>query len=196
MPVQQLDPRTALVLIDLQKGITAMPTIEPSDVIVQRAATLARAFRERDLPVVRVRVAFSPDGGDVLRSRVDAPPPTASRGPDFSELRQEIGDGPHDIVITKRQWDAFYGTELDLQLRRRKITGIVLAGISTSIGVESTARHGRELGYEIAIARDAVTDTVREAHENSLTRIFPRLGQVDTTAAIIAALPPAAKKNA
>jgi nicotinamidase-related amidase len=185
-----LDPRTALILIDLQKGITSLPTIEAADVIVERAAKLARAFRERDLPVVRVRVAFSPDGGDMLRSRVDAPPPSArARSADWAELREEIGSGPHDIIITKRQWDAFFGTELDLQLRRRKITGIVLAGISTSIGVESTARHGRELAYEIAIASDAVTDTVREAHENSLRRIFPRLGQVATTDEIIAALP-------
>jgi len=189
MPVQHLDSRTALVLIDLQKGITALPTVEPGDVIVDRAARLARAFRERDLPVVRVRVAFSPDGGDVLRARVDAAPPTPAQRPaDWAELREEIGTGPHDIIITKRQWDAFYGTELDLQLRRRRISGMVLAGISTSIGVESTARHARELNYEIAIARDAVTDTVREAHENSITRIFPRLGQVYTTDAIIAAL--------
>jgi nicotinamidase-related amidase len=189
MPVQKLDPRTALVLIDLQKGITALQTVDPAEVIVDNAAKLARAFRERDLPVVRVRVAFSADRGDVLRARVDAPPPSATRSADWAELREEIGSGPHDIIITKRQWDAFFGTELDLQLRRRKMTGFVLAGISTSIGVESTARHGRELDYEIAIASDAVTDTVREAHENSLRRVFPRLGQVDTTAAIIAALP-------
>jgi nicotinamidase-related amidase len=196
MPVQQLDPRTALVLIDLQKGITAMPTVHPAERIIEQAARLARAFRERELPVVRVRVAFSPDGGDVLRARVDAPPPSGARAADWAELREEIGTGPTDIVITKRQWDAFYGTELDLQLRRRKMTGIVLAGISTSIGVESTARHARELAYEIAIASDAVTDMVREAHENSLTRIFPRLGQVDTTAAIIAALPKAGQRGA
>jgi len=188
MPVQDLDPRTALVLIDLQKGITAMPTVESGDLIVERAARLARAFRDRGLPVVRVRVAFSPDGGDVLRARVDAAPMPAQRPPDWAELREEIGNGPTDIIITKRQWDAFYGTELDLQLCRRRMTGIVLAGISTSIGVESTARHARELNYEIAIARDAVTDTVKEAHENSVTRIFPRLGRVDGTDAIIAAL--------
>ena len=188
MPVKTLDSRTALVLIDLQKGITAMPTVEPADAIVERAASLARAFRERELPVVRVRVAFSPDGGDALRTRVDASPPSMTRGADWAELREEIGSGPHDIIITKRQWDAFFGTELDLQLRRRKMTGIVLAGISTSIGVESTARHGRELAYEIAIASDAVTDTVQAAHENSLQRIFPRLGQVDSSANIIAAL--------
>jgi nicotinamidase-related amidase len=124
----------------------------------------------------------------MLKARTDAAGHAGPRSPDFSELCDEIGSGPTDIIITKRQWDAFYGTELDLQLRRRKITGIVLAGISTSIGVESTARHGRELGYEIAIARDAVTDMSREAHENSLQRIFPRLGQVDTTDAIVRAI--------
>ena len=124
----------------------------------------------------------------MLRARVDAPPMAMQRPPDWAELREEIGTGPTDIMITKRQWDAFYGTELDLQLRRRRMSGIVLAGISTSIGVESTARHARELNYEIAIARDAVTDCVKEAHENSLTRIFPRLGRLDSTDAIIAAV--------
>jgi nicotinamidase-related amidase len=188
MPVQQLDPRTALILIDLQKGIVGMATVDPASVIVDNAARLARAFRARQLPVVRVRVAFSPDGGDILKARTDAAAPGGPRSPDFSELCEEIGSGPTDIIITKRQWDAFYGTELDLQLRRRKITGIVLAGIATSIGVESTARHGRELAYEIAIASDAVTDRSREAHENSLQRIFPRLGQVDTTDAIVRAI--------
>jgi nicotinamidase-related amidase len=188
VPVQQLDPRTALVLIDLQRGIVGYPTVDPAATILENAARLARVFRGRQLPVVRVRVAFSPDGGDMLKSRTDAPGASGPRSPDFSELCEEIGSGPTDIVITKRQWDAFYGTELDLQLRRRKITGIVLAGISTSIGVESTARHARELAYEIAIARDAVTDMNRDAHENSLQRIFPRLGQVDTTDAIVRAV--------
>lgn len=188
MPVQQLDPRTALVLIDLQKGIVGMRTVDPAATILANAARLAAAFRSRQLPVVRVRVAFSADGGDMLKSRTDAAAPSGPRPPDFAELCDEIGSGSTDIMITKRQWDAFYGTELDLQLRRRKVTGIVLAGISTSIGVESTARHARELAYEVAIARDAVTDMSREAQENSIERIFPRLGQVDTTDAIIAAL--------
>src|SRR5689334_24764559 len=99
MPIQQLDPRTALVLIDLQKGITALPTETPGDVIVERAAQLAKAFRARGLPVVRVRVAFSADGGDMLRARVDAAPPSGSRPPDWAELREEIGSGPTDIMI-------------------------------------------------------------------------------------------------
>src|SRR5580765_6000178 len=104
MHVQTLDPRTALVLIDLQKGIAAMRTVHPAEEVIERAAAMARAFRARELPVVRVRVAFSADGGDVIRSRVDAPPPAITRGPDWGDLREEIGTGPHDIIITKRQW--------------------------------------------------------------------------------------------
>jgi len=107
---------------------------------------------------------------------------------DFADLRPELGLAPGDLVITKHGWNAFYGTDLDLQLRRRGVTGIVLAGISTSIGVESTARAAAERGYQVAFAVDAMTDLVAGAHANSRDVIFPRLGQVDTTDRIIAAL--------
>jgi nicotinamidase-related amidase len=136
---------------------------------------------------------FSADRGDALDLRADAPPPPVTPSADFAELRPELDHHPSDIVITKRQWDAFYGTELDLQLRRRRITTIVLAGISTSIGVESTARQANSQAnshaYQLAIAADAVTDLVRAAHDNSLRTILPRLGQIDTTDAVITALP-------
>jgi nicotinamidase-related amidase len=191
MPVDTLTLPAALVLIDLQKGVTAMPLVHPAADVLARSAELAAAFRARELPVVRVRVAWSPDRGDALKTPVDAAPASAAGavpGPEFSELCPEIGDGATDLHIVKRQWDAFYGTELDLQLRRRGMTTVVYAGIATSIGVESTARHGRELGYEQVIASDAVTDMVAGAHENAMTNIFPRLARVDSTAAIVAAL--------
>jgi nicotinamidase-related amidase len=176
----------ALVLIDLQQGITALPVVHPVDGVLANAARLARAFREKGRPVVRVRVAFSPDGGDVLTAPIDAPPPAVAAGPDFATLVPEVGDGPTDLHVTKRGWDAFHGTELDLQLRRRGIGTIVYAGISTSIGVESTARHGRELGYAQVFASDAMTDMVASAHDNALSIIFPRIGRVATTDAIVA----------
>ncbi len=90
-----------------------------------------------------------------------------------------------DIRVTKRGWNAFYGTELDLELRRRKITGIVLAGISTSIGVESAARAANERGYELTIVTDAVTDTSERAHRNSLEVIFPRIAELATTEEVL-----------
>jgi len=188
MPVTALDPRTALVVIDLQRGIVGMATAHPAAEIVKRSAMLVEAFRASDLPVVLVNVLPRP-GIDALHPRADAPPPSTKRPADFHELVDELhADADRDILITKRQWGAFYGTELDLQLRRRGITGLVMCGISTSIGVESTARDAYERGYNLTFASDAMTDLFEDAHARSLERIFPRMGEIGTTAEIIAKL--------
>ena len=187
MPTR-LDPATALILIDLQDGITALPTVDPSDQIVARGARLADAFRAHNKLVVATRVAFSPDGGDVIQTRTAANGADRTPTPDYGEFRSELKLGNGDIPITKRGWNAFYGTELDLELRRRKITGIVLVGISTSIGVESAARAANERGYELTIVTDAVTDTARGAHLNSLEEIFPRIAELATTDDVLSAL--------
>ncbi|WP_394554866.1 isochorismatase family protein [Agromyces sp. MMS24-JH15] len=173
--------RPALVLIDLQHGIAAMPLVHPVADVLAASARLTAAFREAGAPVVRVRVAFSPDGGDALSAAVDAPPPAVEPRSDFATLCEEVGDGPTDLHVTKRGWDAFHGTELDLQLRRRGVDTIVYAGISTSIGIESTARHGRELGYAQVFAADAMSDLVASAHDRALTVVFPRIGRVRTS---------------
>ena len=183
-----LDPATALILIDLQDGITALPTVDPSDQIVARGARLADGFRAHKKLVVATRVAFSPDGGDVIKTRTATNGADRTPTPDYGEFRSELKLGNGDISITKRGWNAFYGTDLDLELRRRKITGIVLAGISTSIGVESAARAANERGYELTIVTDAVTDTARGAHLNSLEVIFPRIAELATTDDVLSAL--------
>jgi nicotinamidase-related amidase len=140
--------KTALVVIDLQKGIVGRQTAPyPSDIVVKNAAALAEAFRKIGLPVFLVRVAFSPDGKDVLRPLVDVPWPTQTPPPDWTDIVPEMGPKLGDFVITKHQWGAFYGTELDLEFRRRGITTMVLCGIATNIGVESTARFAFEYGF-------------------------------------------------
>ncbi|MFI9719770.1 isochorismatase family protein [Streptomyces sp. NPDC052396] len=183
MPVTTLDPRTALVLIDLQQGITALPTVHPAEEIVARGARLATAFRAHDLPVVLVRVT-----GPGSPGRNELPPRQGEPPAGFAELRPELGRQDGDIVVTKQTWGAFHATDLDLQLRRRGVTQIVLAGIATSIGVESTARAAHEHGYHVTVAADAVTDLDPETHRVSLTRILPRLAETGTTDAIIALL--------
>ena len=188
MPVTTLDPKTALVLIDLQKGITSLATVHPAATVIANAGRLAAAFRSAHLPVVLVNVVFSADGGDRLHTRTDAPVPNMPVTPEWSEIVPELAPQPSDLRITKRQWNAFYGTELDLQLRRRGVTGIVLGGISTSIGVDSTARAAYERSYNVTIASDATTDRDPMAYECSLTKIFPRLGEIGTTDAILALL--------
>ena len=183
-----LDPQTALVLIDLQKGITRLPTIHPTELVVANASRLAAAFRANGLPVILVRVAYSADEADRLRLRVASARAIGPLSPDYSELEKALDQQPSDILITKRQWGAFFGTDLDLQLRRRGATGIVLAGIATSMGVESTARQAFEHGYNVTVAVDAVTDLNADAHARSLDWIFPMLGELGTTDEIISLL--------
>jgi nicotinamidase-related amidase len=183
-----LDPATALVLIDLQRGITALPTAHPSDQIVARCARLADAFRASAKLVAASKVAFARDGGDVIKTRTASRAAYVTAIPDYGELHTELGLSDRDILITKHGWNAFYGTGLDLELRRRKVTGIVLAGISTSIGVESTARAANERGYELTIVTDAVTDPDESAHRNSLATIFPRIAELASTEEVLTAL--------
>jgi nicotinamidase-related amidase len=143
-PLDPLDPAsTALVLIDLQRGIVAAPTAPLSaSEVVASARHLAQACREVETLVVLVHVAVSSDRRDALHPLIDAVQPgwSASPPPGWTEIVPELGPEPGDLVIAKRQWGAFYGTELDLQLRRRGITTLILGGISTDVGVESTAR--------------------------------------------------------
>ena len=185
-----LDPRTtALVLIDLQRGIVGRQTgPHAASDVVARARRLAARFRQAGATVVLVRVAYSPDGRDRLTSRSDAAPLSGAVPPDFSELVPELGQAPGDVVVTKRQWGAFYGTELELQLRRRAVRTIVLGGISTNFGVESTARDAYERGYELVFAEDAMAGLSAEAHQFAVATIFPRIGMVRSTEEVLAAL--------
>lgn len=187
MPITSLDKNTALVLIDLQKGIVNLPLAHPVNEVLANASLLLSDFRKSGLPVVIVNVSFSADGADIIKTRNESKfKPSYPDG--WDEITPEIQVQPGDIRVTKHNWNAFYGTDLDLQLRRRGVTGIVLAGISTSIGVEGTARGAHERNYNIAFACDAMTDMNINAHENSLSVIFPRMGETDTTHAILAKL--------
>ena len=184
MPAVTIDERSALVLIDLQKGILALPTLVDPDDIKNRARRLAAAFRATALPVVRVKLAFSADGGDLPPGRALVPGSETAPPAAYSEFPDDFPPHPGDIILVKRHWGAFTGTELDLQLRRG-VTQIVLAGISTSIGVESTARSAWENSYNLIFAEDAITDVDAASHTHAFTKIFPHLGEIATTQQII-----------
>ena len=109
--------------------------------------------------------------------------------PELTELMPGLGADPDDLRITKRGWGAFARTDLDARLRSLGVTQVVIAGVATSYGIESTARGAYDRGYHVTIAADAVTDPTPEGHQHRLDRVFPALGQVGTTAEIIALLP-------
>ena len=175
-----VDPKTtALVLIDLQDGILGYPLAPlAGPELLNKGKALAERFRAAKAPVVLVNVAWSADSKDVLHAPVDYPThPEGGFPKGFSNLGSGLAkDG--DILITKRQWGAFTGTELDLQLRRRGIRTIVLGGVATNMGVESTARQAWELNYEVIIAKDATTSLAADMHEFALTKIFPMISRV------------------
>jgi nicotinamidase-related amidase len=179
MPATQLDAISALIVIDLQKGVASLPTVTPASEIIRRAAQLADAFRERALPVVLVNVT------GVAPGRTDAGPLKLSFPPEWTELVPELRQSPGDYVVSKQRVGAFLGTSLDKYLRERRATQVVIAGIATSAGVESTARNAYDLGYNVTLVVDAMTDRSAEAHRHSVERVFPKIAETDTTDAVL-----------
>ena len=179
-----LDARTtAFVIIDLQKGVLGMATQpRPALEILDATTKLAGRLRKAGGVIVWVRVCWSPDFGDLLRQPVAEPSPNApERFPaDFATFPEGVVE-PKDLVVTKRQWGAFYGTDLDLQLRRRGTRTIVLGGIATNYGVESTARDAWERGYSLVIAEDLTASLSTEMHDFSMKFILPRLGLISSS---------------
>ena len=139
-------------------------------------------------PVVMVRVGWSADFAEALKQPVDAQAGAHDLPDNWWAYPQALGKHESDIEVTKRQWGAFYGTDLELQLRRRGIDTIILCGISTNIGVESTARNAWELGFNLVIAEDACSAFNNDQHQSSLSYIFPRIARVRSTEEILAAL--------
>jgi nicotinamidase-related amidase len=182
MPITRMDEKAGLVVIDLQKGMIGMPAAHPMSEIVSGAAELAKAFRAKGLPVVLVNVTGAAPG------RTDTPRPAFSFPPDWAEFVPELDQQPSDHVVSKQRWGAFLGTNLDELLRGCGVTQIVLTGVATSIGVESTARSAYDLGYNVALVVDAMTDRDAAAHRRCLEKIFPRLGETDTTANVLRVL--------
>lgn len=173
-----LDPRTtALILIDLQKGIVPHAGGPRSgEEVVATARTLADRFRAAGAPVVLVHVGFTP--ATMPSQNVDRPSlPAGGTPPEFSEFLPDLRQ-PDDIVVLKHHWGAFTGTDLDLQLRRRGVRTVVIAGISTNMGVESTARSAWELSYDVVIAEDACASRSAELHAFAIENILPQIARV------------------
>jgi len=175
MPVTTLDTTAALILIDLQKGIVGLQTAHPASEIVARSAQLARAFRERGLPVVLVNVTAAAPG------RTDAGPRRFSFPDDWTDLVPELEQQPSDYLVTKQRVGAFIGTSLDEHLRERGVTQVFMTGIATGSGVESTARSAFDCGYNVVLAVDAITDMDAETHRHCVEKVFPRIAETDTT---------------
>jgi nicotinamidase-related amidase len=171
-----LDPATtALVLIDLQVRLVAQPFAPRSaPSVVAVARQLADAFRAANAPVVLVRAV--------------RPAPMDFSDPDHPGNQPVPELLPADLVVTKRTWGAFHQTPLDAELRSRGVSTIVLGGVATNMGVESTARAADEHGYRLVFVEDAMSGLAAEEHAFAVERMFPRLGTVTSAASVLAKL--------
>jgi nicotinamidase-related amidase len=188
----QLDPRsTALVLIDLQKGLLALPLApHTAPQIIAASRRLATAIGSAGGLVVLVRVDFGAGLAAAPQGATDVPlaVPPGGVPADWAEISPELTAAAPHIVVTKRNWSAFYGTSLDLELRRRGITDIVVGGIATNFGVESTARDGWQGNYTVIVAEDAASSFRTEMHEFAVKNTLPRCSLVRKSDEIIMAL--------
>jgi nicotinamidase-related amidase len=175
MPLTQLDAVAALIVIDLQKGIVTIPAAHPMSEVIDRSAQLARAFRERSMPVVLVNVTGAAPG------RVDALRPNFKPPSDWAELCPELDAQPTDHRVSKQRYGAFIGTDLGVYLRSRNVTQVFITGVSTSAGVESTARSAFDHGYNVVLVTDAMTDRSAEAHRHAVETVFPRIAETTIT---------------
>ena len=189
MALTTLDPTTALIVVDLQSGLVGSAFIHPIEDIVTRACSLITAFRRRYLPIVLVNV----DG--VAPGRTERPRHAGQLPDGWTNFLPELGRQPGDIVVTKRTWGAFASTDLENQLRARGVTQVVIAGVATGTGVESTARQAYESGFNVTLAVDAMTDARPSAHDYSIASVFPRLCETGSTQAVIDLLGRSSRKD-
>jgi nicotinamidase-related amidase len=178
MPISQIDPVAALVVIDMQKGIVSLPTVHPMAGIIDNVVKLAKSFRSRMLPVILVNVTGRAPGR--VEATFNFSPP-----PDWADLIPELDRQPDDYTVTKVNIGAFYGTALEMVLRRRGATQVIIAGVATGSGVEATARQAYDLGYNVVLVTDAMTDLDPDMHKHAVEKVFPRIGERVTTAEIL-----------
>lgn len=178
MPISQIDPVAALIVIDMQKGIVSLPTVHPIGGIIDNVARLAKGFRSRMQPVILVNVKGRAPGR--VEATFNFSPP-----PDWADLIPELDRQPDDHTVTKTNIGAFYGTALEQILRRRGVTQVVIAGVATGSGVEATARQAYDQGYNVVLVTDAMTDLDPDMHKHAVEKVFPRIGERVTTEEIL-----------
>lgn len=179
MPINTLDKNCALIVIDLQRGIVPLPEAAEAERAVKQSVALIEAFHTHKQPVVLVNVnGGAPGRTDAVAGRGELPA-------DWAEFIDELPRQDDEIIVTKRTWGAFMHTDLHQQLQDRGVTQVVVCGIATSIGAESTARQAYELGYNVVLCPDAMADLDNDNHHHARTKIFPRLGQVCDSADVV-----------
>ena len=180
---------TALVIVDLQNFTLAMNTVPiPTSDVLANNIRLAQACRKAGIQVVLIRVGHEDAKVPHPSPLTDASFSGFQFGPGAKEIPPELGPEEGDIIVDKYNWGAFHGTNLDVHLRRRGIQTLIVTGLVTNIGVDTTMRHAQERGYDQVMVSDAVAAMTQEEHDYTLKFVAPKLARVRTTDEVLAAL--------
>ena len=95
-----------------------------------------------------------------------------------AQIHEEVKPQSGDLILTNRRQNAFYGTELELILRNKGASTIVLSGVSTNFVIEATARYSYDAGYQTVILRDCCAASSQEMHDFTLDNILPQIGAI------------------
>ena len=185
MPLRLAGRSCAFIMIDLQVSNEHLP-FQPHSFadVVRNANVVAAAVRSSGGLVVHTHVLLA----EMLNLPADKPLPSTPASPDGAEFAAEAGPTHGDVVVTKRQWGAFYATDLDLQLRRRKIETLLIGGVATELGVESTIRAAYDQGYALVFVEDAISGAARDSSDFFMTKLFPQMGRVRSSVQVASAL--------
>ncbi|MGW0180409.1 isochorismatase family cysteine hydrolase [Nocardia sp. NPDC003345] len=183
MPLTELPAASALVVVDMQSGTLPNARAVPADLLLDRVALLLTGFRQAGHTVVHLVATGTPDGRTAYADS------GRSWDEDRTEIPPEVAPTGNEPLLRRRAWSGFAGTDLEQRLRAGGVTTVVVAGLATTFGVESTARSAYDLGFDVIVAADAVSDPDPAGHERSITRVFPVLGRVAAAADIVALIP-------
>ncbi|MCI2956865.1 isochorismatase family protein [Agromyces atrinae] len=177
-----LEAPAALIVVDLQSATLASPFASPADDVVDVAAALVDAFHAHESVVVFAASTGTPRGQNAYGSepRVFLP--------DHRVLAPALDVRESDVIVERAALSAFAGTDLAETLHDDGVTTVVVVGVATSFGVESTVRSAYDLGFHVVVASDAVTDLRAESNTHALTAVFPAIARVASSGDIVEAL--------
>lgn len=157
--------------------------------VIAAAGQLLSGARQHGWPIVHVRVAFRPDGADILQNgpifravAASGAVQEGSWGAAFYEPLAPQAGSLHEHVVKHTRINAFYGTPLDELLRGCRAERLVIAGVATHSVVESTVRHAADIGFDVWVAADACAAADPAVHAASLAsmQLIATVGTVQT----------------
>ena len=179
----------ALLVMDVQQGIVERYGEEAAR-LLERLGSALEAARAAGITVIYVRVAFRPGYPEVSSANRSFAALSASGGftdeDPATKIHPAIVPQPGEIVVVKKRVSAFSGSDLELVLRAKNITALVLTGIATSGVVLSTLREAADRDYQLLVLTDACADSDPEVHRVLTEKVFPRQAEIASVAEWIA----------